>query len=119
MTSKNICEFCDKEFVSKTNLNIHIKTSKKCILNRGEAVVYNYKCENCNKVFTIKSNLISHLKNCKVKDIVELKEENEKYLEEINKLKVENQSYLEQIKNLKLNIIRFILKVLKINKSMK
>jgi len=75
MTSENICEFCNKEFATRYILNTHIKTNKKCRLNRGEGIRDDHKCENCGKVFTIKSNLTVHLKNCKVKDIVELKEE--------------------------------------------
>ena len=60
------CQFCNKLFASKSNLNTHIKTAKVCINNRGDnkVEVKTYTCEHCNKEFTTKNKLNNHIPNC-------------------------------------------------------
>ena len=44
------CEFCQKEYSTKSNLTYHVKTNKKCILLRGEIVESKefFNCEYCD-----------------------------------------------------------------------
>ena len=67
------CEFCQKEYSSKSSLNHHVKTNKKCILLRGETLESKlvFNCPYCEfKTFT-KFGLKSHL--CKNKTELEKK----------------------------------------------
>ena len=47
------CKNCDKDFLSKRDLNTHTKKV------HGEKI----KCDCCDKFFSNKSNLTAHLKN--------------------------------------------------------
>lgn len=60
------CEFCDKTFSTKSNLNTHIKTAKKCIKSRDIQIKLDksHSCDYCPKVFTRKDYLQNHLKVC-------------------------------------------------------
>jgi uncharacterized Zn-finger protein len=61
------CDFCNKAFFSISNLNRHLKTSKKCLSIQDddtEEVQYNI-CQYCNKKFTRKCTLVRHLTTCK------------------------------------------------------
>ena len=57
------CQFCNKIFTQKSNLNTHIKTAKKCILNRTNDVekVLTFNCDFCNKKFTFDFSSIGHV----------------------------------------------------------
>jgi len=56
----HVCDFCDKEFKSKQNLNYHIA--------HGACRTLSHYCKYCGNGFTAKSNLCSHIKtSCKVK----------------------------------------------------
>jgi hypothetical protein len=72
----NICQYCNKTFSSSSNLNTHIKTSKKCIelrsTNETNIKTEIYPCEFCNKNFSTKQNLLTHLNICKQKEIKEI-----------------------------------------------
>lgn len=45
--SKNKCEFCKKEFTTKTNLNYHKANAKYCLEKRGSQP--EFTCEPCKK----------------------------------------------------------------------
>ena len=87
--AEHICNFCSKRFTTKSSLNFHIKTNKKCINIRGEEVSFSHSCEKCNKKFTIKSNYTTHSKNCKV----------ESKLDEIQELKNKLNELTLQLEN--------------------
>jgi hypothetical protein len=61
------CEYCKKEFSSKSSLNNHKKTAKFCLKlqNKKEDDINNFKCEYCDKIFTSKQPLLTHLNTCK------------------------------------------------------
>ena len=70
------CQFCNKEFSSKSNLNNHIKTAKYCIEKRTEKIesehsIHNYNCSFCEKSFATRRNILRHLSICKEKVILE------------------------------------------------
>jgi hypothetical protein len=68
-----ICEFCNKEFLNKSNLSFHQKTAKFCLKIQQEKTNIlispkeEYKCDFCNKLFNIKSSLTKHSLTCKKK----------------------------------------------------
>ena len=91
------CEHCEKEYSTKSNLNHHKKTAKKCLLLRDNIENINFLiCKKCDFQTTLKSSLDRH--KCKSsitieKKILELENENvilklklEKSMEEIVKL---------------------------------
>jgi len=99
------CEFCKKSFTSKSNLNLHRKTTKRCLKIQQEQTSKTedptYVCEHCDKEFLLKHHLDAHQKSCKKKKIStheQLKKENEllkgKYekqlIEIVKQLKKEN-----------------------------
>jgi hypothetical protein len=59
------CEYCGKEFSSKSNLSAHIKTAKYCLEIRGQTEKKLFECEFCSKVLSQKATLIDHLETCK------------------------------------------------------
>ncbi len=70
------CQYCNKTFSSSSNLNTHIKTSKKCIelrtTNDTNIKIEIYPCKFCNKNFSTKQNLSTHLNICTKKEIKEI-----------------------------------------------
>ena len=96
------CQFCNKIFTQKSNLNTHIKTAKKCILNRTTETenIITFDCDFCNKKFSHKSVLNIHLNSCnQYKLYIQEKEykniilEHEKKIEILEKKNEETKSY--------------------------
>jgi len=78
------CEFCKKELSSISSLNLHKKTTKKC-LKLQEQLGLNIKslefnCEHCNKVFNLKQTYEDHINSCKIKKQINNKETLEQLL---------------------------------------
>src|SRR5688572_24192180 len=67
----NLCQFCNKSFSSKVNLDNHIKTAKYCIKLRGEEAENVPICRYCNSVYSTKRNYDRHIKICKSRIIAE------------------------------------------------
>lgn len=82
---EHTCEYCDKQFSSKSSLNHHIKTAKICINSRqtNDSGITTQKCDFCKKEFHRKDNLTSHLKICPEMK----KQESEKILEDFGEAK--------------------------------
>ena len=91
------CEFCNKEFSNKGNLNYHQKTAKYCLKLREQSQIENFNCEFCNLSFTRKDSLQVHLITCKEKLDVEFKNLMKSYQKE--KINLINQVYYLTEKN--------------------
>jgi hypothetical protein len=96
------CEYCNKEFASKTNLNYHLKNTKFCLKLRGEdTTTTNFVCNFCEKCFTTKRRLETHFKICKEQlSKNNFRDKNETIIILENKLEEKNQI----ISDLKLQI---------------
>ena len=79
---ENLCNFCNKNFKTKSILLNHQKTAKYCLQKQG---VRNdqYKCPYCYKSLSTNSRLISHINICDLKETKVKKEKD--YREEIVK----------------------------------
>jgi hypothetical protein len=91
------CEFCKKEFSTKTNLSTHQKTAKYCLELQGKENE-KFKCEFCIKLFTSNKRLFDHHQICKDKIKKESKENESKYIEENKRLKNEIKKMEKQTK---------------------
>ena len=61
------CKFCNKFFVTKSNLNNHIKKAKYCIEKREQPRTEpNHICTFCNKSFATQYSITRHIKRCKI-----------------------------------------------------
>ena len=78
------CEFCSNEYTTKSSLNRHQKTVKKCLyLRKDNEKIDEYKCDNCDYNTIRKACLTNHQKTCKSKQtkkiydeiIIKMKEE--------------------------------------------
>jgi hypothetical protein len=92
------CEFCKKELSSLSSLNLHKKTTKKCLEiqeQQGLNIKNNeFNCDFCNKTFKLKQTCNDHINVCKSK-----KEKNDKeILNQLKALKEELFSHEEQRK---------------------
>jgi len=66
------CEHCEKEYSTKSNLNHHKKTAKKCLSLRDTIENINFLiCKRCDFQTTLKSSLDRH--KCKSSEVYERK----------------------------------------------
>ena len=121
------CEFCGKTFSTKSNLNTHVKTAKKCIKSREKQIITGkiYSCEYCLKVFTRTNCLQNHLKICleKIKsdrDIVATKlEKIEKEILTLKTADIELNELKKLHEQLKLENMHLSTKNLKLKEKLK
>lgn len=79
------CEFCQKDFSSKSILTAHQKTTKYCLEIQGKTLIEDYKCTYCDKKFTTQTNLKDHDKVCKEKIKKQYEEKIDNHLKTIQK----------------------------------
>lgn len=63
----NTCEYCNKNFSSKSNLLYHINKTKRCIENRNIEIINDekiFKCNYCDKTLSSKNRLECHKEIC-------------------------------------------------------
>lgn len=96
------CEFCKKNFKTKSVLITHQKTAKFCLKLQGKESDIEYKCV-CDKVFNRKSHLNNHQKICSVKNYVIKIEEKENLLnskvsiiDEKDKIIIEKENIIQE-----------------------
>ena len=63
------CEFCKNNYTSKSILNQHKKTAKKCLVLRPSSEIVYFNCTKCEYKTTTKYNISNHNNTCKLKDI--------------------------------------------------
>jgi len=111
-----ICEYCKNTYSSKSSLNNHQKTTKKCLeiqksLNKKTDIL-EFSCKYCDKKFTSKQNIKKHEIFCNIKKIdkiedltdkydFKIEELKDKYEFEITELKLLNKKQAEEIQNLR------------------
>jgi hypothetical protein len=95
-----ICDFCKKDFSSKSALVYHQKTAKYCLEIQGKDLIEDFKCSYCMKKFTTSQNLNDHISICKEKQRKELENKDDKinkeHNNEIKKIKEEHEKELCQ-----------------------
>ena len=89
--SKYKCEFCNKEFTTKTNLNYHKSNTKYCLEKQGKKP--SFQCESCKKIVVSDNMLQKHYLKC----IYYIKCYYEKIISEKNQHIKELQDKLENI----------------------
>jgi len=85
MSNKQICQYCNNEFINLTSLRSHQKKSKYCLKLQNKEFI----CNGCNKIFHISNDLDIHKNNC----VDNLKQK-------IILLEINNKSFEEKIKTL-------------------
>ena len=105
MESKIICKYCQKTFVSISNLNTHQKTAKYCLKLQNKPVSNDFKCDDCGKKFTTLYKVNHHLKSCNANNITfQLKKEGDMLKNkniELKKYKIKYYDLLENTKSMK------------------
>jgi len=69
MDNSFICDYCNKSFVSKTNLKNHVNTAKYCLKLQGLKIANPVTCEFCNRDFTKKIIHDRHIEICELRKI--------------------------------------------------
>jgi len=105
------CEYCEKEYSTKSNLNHHKKTAKKCLSLRDTIENINFLiCKKCDFQTTLKSSLDRH----KCKSSITIDRYEKKILELENKnviLKLKLEKSMEEIVKLSNNNINLQIKI--------
>jgi len=108
------CEHCEKEYSTKSSLNHHIKTAKKCLSLRDTIKNINFlTCKKCDFQTTLKNTLDRH--KCKSSEvdkrrIAELENKNvlESYERKIVELESKSKNYERKILELELKLEKSI-----------
>ena len=95
MSNKQICQYCNNEFINLTSIRSHQKKSKYCLKLQNKEFI----CNGCNKIFHISNDLDIHKNNCvdNLKQKIILLETNNKSLEDETR---DNKTLEEKIKSL-------------------
>lgn len=95
------CNFCDKTFSTKSNLNAHLKNTKKCISNRN-IDTKTFNCTFCDKDFSSKQKLTLHIEKCKYQNKVVLQNqilEKDTYILNLEKLLLEKDEKIKELED--------------------
>jgi len=90
------CGFCNNVLSSKSSLNYHQKTNKKCLQIQGKDI-NKYTCIGCNKKFSYKAGYNRHISNCGSHDVID-----KKIIEYKKKLNKQNKIKNRQIKDIEI-----------------
>ena len=87
------CKKCEQSFLNRQTLDIHKKTSIRCLRSDDDSSSESSKsCKYCNKTFASKQMRLYHESKCVTKIITELKNDYDKRIlilqEEIDSLKM-------------------------------
>jgi len=108
------CQWCNKNFSTKTNLKTHIKTAKYCLKERNlkekdlaekDSAIEIIECEFCSVKFSSKFNLIRHSNICKDKIFQQAKISHELEIKKLTEeSEAQNSKNIEIIKKLESTI---------------
>lgn len=108
------CEYCNKQFATKSSLNVHKKTAKYCIEKQGihiDDTNNKFICEYCDKNLVTKHRLTEHMHNCKLREQYEyenkLKEQeiiHSQEIEDKNVIIIEKDEYILKLEKIILNL---------------
>lgn len=90
------CEFCKKEFSTKTNMSVHQKNAKYCLEIQGKENK-NFECDYCKRSFTSQQTINEHFHTCKEKKRNEYVLMEKKYTDYIKKIEDEMNSKIIDI----------------------
>ena len=123
------CDYCNNEYATKSSLNHHKRTAKKCLLLRESTEQVNFlNCKKCGFQTTLKNTLIMH--KCKLeninyvfdKKITELEKENkdlklklEKSEEDVIRLATDNINLERKIESYESKMFKLASKPTSIN----
>ena len=95
-----ICEYCKNEYATKSSLNNHKRTAKKCLSLREPIDKINlYKCKKCSYETSRKSSLTIHV--CKIENIKEFYEKKLiEYEHENNNIKLKLEKSQDEVTKL-------------------
>ena len=120
------CEYCKNEYKTKSNLNNHQKTTKKCLMLRG-IIESKYICLKCGYKTERKISYDRHNMSCtdkKKKTYDELEQENnnlklklEKYEEEVVRLATDNMNLERKIESYESKMFTLAAKPTSINNT--
>jgi hypothetical protein len=96
--SKFICDYCERSFINKSNLENHKKTAKFCLELRQQQQNIDFHCQHCNKNFIRKDSCIRHELSCQTKIDYKIKYEDE--IKKTDKLFKDNKILNEKITKL-------------------
>lgn len=91
-----ICQFCNKEFSTKGNLQKHQETTKRCLKIQETVKPKVFKCDGCDKVLSTKHRLYTHKLICKkiIKENIIEKTSREKVNNYIENMEVLTEEFL-------------------------
>lgn len=91
------CEFCKKNFSSKSNLLTHQKTAKFCLNLQGKENK-DFVCKDCSRTFTANKILVDHIQVCKERLRREKDSKETEYIKTVRKLelKIKENEYLKE-----------------------
>ena len=90
------CEFCKKDFSTKTNMLVHQKNAKYCLDIQGKENK-NFECEYCKRSFTSQQTVNEHFHTCREKQKIEYFSMEKKYTEYIKKIQDDLQIKLTEM----------------------
>jgi hypothetical protein len=63
------CEFCKKNFSTKSSLKTHQKSAKYCLKIQNKPIKDKFKCDGCGKKFTTLLHINRHMEICKTIEV--------------------------------------------------
>jgi hypothetical protein len=93
------CKYCNKNFLTISSLNKHIKYARYCINKRENYDAIFFKCDGCDKNFTSKLSLLSHIDVCVNFMRKELEKKYNRELEIKDNIIIDLKNQLENLQN--------------------
>lgn len=99
------CEYCGAELSTKSNLNTHQRTAKKCLKIQGKTNT-EFSCKFCHKNFTQKHLLEDHGPKCTQKTVSEKSSQLDSAENELDKLKIKHEKVTLELTDVKNQLVK-------------